>query len=326
MSESKRTTTNTDSKLAEMSFLAINIEKFRTLPQKKLLLASCLLHVVFFSLLFINWHTQDPIKAIHIPQNIQARVVSLEELKQLHTKKELEKKAIEDKLDREKKLAEQKRQKLKEKEAERKKAAEKKKQEADKRLKIKKEKERQDKLAKDKKLKEQEAKKKQAAEEKRKAEADKKVADKKLAELRALELKAQENKMLERLQQIEQQKAIAAQQAKALAIENERQRQEQQFLDYELTEKERYMVRIKTQIENVWRIPPKSEGLRITLGIRLLPNGELSSVNVLKSSGNDAFDRSAILAVKSVRRFLVPDDNKVFERNFRQFNMSFSPE
>lgn len=321
MSESKRTNKNTDPKLAEKSFLAINIEKFRALPQKKLLLASCLLHVVFFSLLFINWQTQDPIKVIHIPQNIQARVVSLEELKQLHTKKELEKKAIDDKLDREKKLAEQHRQKLKEKEAERKKAAERKKQEADKLLQIKKKKEQQDKLDKDKKLKEQEAKKTKVAEEKRKAEADKK-----LAEERALELKAQENKMLERLQKIEQQKALAAQQAKALAIENERKRQEQQFLDYELTEKERYMVRIKTQIENVWRIPPKSEGLRITLGIRLLPNGELSAVNILKSSGNDAFDRSAILAVKSVRRFLVPDDNKVFERNFRQFNMSFTPE
>ena len=323
MSEIKRTNPKTVLKLAAKSFVANSIETFRLLPQKKLLLASCLLHVVFFSLLFINWQTQDPIKPIHIPENIQARVVSLEELKQLQSKKETEKKIIQDRLEREKKLAEQKRLKQKEKEAERKKEANKKKKEADKLLQIKKKKEEQDKS---KKLQEQEAKKKQAAEAKRKAEADKKIADKKRAEERALELKMQENKMLEKLQKIEQQHAIAAQQAKALAIESERQRQEQQFLDYELTEKERYMARIKTQIEGLWRIPPKSDGLRITLGIRLLPNGELSSVNVINSSGNDAFDRSAILAVKSVRRFLVPDDNKVFERNFRQFNMSFTPE
>ena len=327
MSETKRTKQKSETKLVAHSVLAKNVEKFRLLPQKKLLLASCLLHVVFFSLLFINWHTQDPIKPIHIPENIQARVVSLAELKQLQTKKEQEQKIIQDQLDREKALAEQKRLKSKEKEQARKKenerikAAQKKKVEAEKLLQIKKKKEEQAKRDKEKKLKDQEAKQKRALDEKRKADEAKK-----LAEERAKQLQSQETKMLEKLKNLEQQKMIAAQQAQALALENEKRQQEQNFLDYELTEKERYMARIKTQIEGLWRIPPKSEGLRITLGIRLLPNGELSSVKVIKSSGNDAFDRSAILAVKSVRRFLVPDDNKVFERNFRQFNMSFTPE
>jgi colicin import membrane protein len=322
MSEIKPAKSKSEDVLATKSIIARYIEQLRLLPQKRLLLASCLLHVVFFSFLFINWQSHEPVKPIHIPENIQARVVSLDELKPLQEKKEAEKKIIQDRLEQEKRLAEQKLQKKKEKEAEQKKIAERKKKEAEKQLQIKKKKEEQARLDKEKKLKEQEEKKKQEAEEKRKAELEKKIAQEKLAKERARELKEQESKMLEKLQQIEQQQA----QAKALEIENERKRQEQQFLDYELTEKERYMARIKTQIEGLWRIPPKSERLRITLGIRLLPNGELSSVNIINSSGNDAFDRSAILAVKSVRRFLVPDDNKVFERNFRQFNMSFSPE
>jgi colicin import membrane protein len=320
--------------LSNKTFVARGVEQFRLLPQKKLLLASCLLHIVFFSLLFMNWHNQDPIKPIHIPENIQARVVSLDELKELQTRKDAEQKAIQDQLNREKLLAEQKRLEIKEKqqaiqkakELEQKKIVEQKKKEAEKQLQIKKQKEEQAKLEKEKKLKELEAKKKQEVENKRKAEAEKKLADQKIAEQKALELKQQENKMLERLQQVEKEKALLAQQAKALALENERKRQEQQFLDYELTEKERYMARIKTQIEGLWRIPPKSEGLKITLSIKLLPNGELASVNIINSSGNSAFDNSALLAVKSVRRFLVPEDNKVFERNFRQFNMSFSPE
>jgi len=303
------------------------VAKFQSLPQKKLLVASCLLHVVFFSLLFINWQSQETIKPIHIPENIQARVVSLDELKNMQSKKMAEEKAIQDQKDREKLLAEQKRQERKEKEqakqkakeAENKRIAEQKKKDLEKQIALKKKKEEQVKQEKDKKLKEQEAKQKLAAQEKQKLEAEKELAEKKLAEQRAEELKEQEKKLLERLQQSEQH-------AENLALEAERNRQEQKFLEYELSEQERYMARIKTQIEGLWRIPPKSERLKITLSIRLLPNGELSSVNIINSSGNDAFDNSAIRAVKSVRRFLVPEDNKIFERNFRQFNMSFSPD
>ncbi len=334
MSEHNQAKQKAESFLGAKSFLSHYFKIVRSLPQKKLLLASCLLHLIFFSLLFMNWHKQEPIKEIFIPENIQARVVSLDELKQIQDRQKAEQKAIQDQLNKEKLIEDQKQQKLKEiADAKRKaKEAEQKKREAEKLLKIKKQKEEQAKLDQEKKLKEQETKKKKeaeekkAAEERKKAEDAKKQADKKLADEKALELKQQELKMLEKLQQVEQQKALAEQQAKALAIENERKRQEKQFLEYELTEKERYMARIKTQIEGLWRIPPKSHGLRITLSIRLLPNGELAAVTILSSSGNEAFDRSALLAVKSVRRFFVPEDNKVFERNFRQFNMSFSPE
>jgi colicin import membrane protein len=327
MSDLSQQNKKTKANFGNQSFVRRFLAQFRALPQKKLLAASCLLHLVFFSLLFMNWQSQEIIKPLHIPENIQARVVSLDELKKLQSKKQAEQKIIQDQLDKQKILAEQKRLKLKEKklaikrakEVKQKKITQQKKKDAEKKTLLKKKKEKQAKLEKEKKLKEQEVKQKLA-------DAEKKLAEKQRAEQQAQELKEQEKKMLEKLMQVENLKALAAQQAKNQAIEAERKLQEQQFLKYELSEQERYMARIKTQIEGLWRIPPKSDRLRITLTIRLLPNGELSSVNIINSSGNDAFDNSAKLAVRSVRRYTVPEDNKIFERNFRQFNMSFSPE
>ena len=55
--------------------------RYSLLPQKRLLLASILLHIVFFSLLFMNWQFHEPVKPIHIPQNISAHVVNADQLK-----------------------------------------------------------------------------------------------------------------------------------------------------------------------------------------------------------------------------------------------------
>lgn len=300
-----------------------------SLPQKKLLLASILLHVFFFTLLFMNWHHQEPVKRIHIPNNIQAQVVNLDDVQFFKDKKaaELEakkneKELINRELERQKQLQKQKEQALKKKKEEAlKKAAEERKKAEAKKLKLKKEKVEKEKQVKEKKLNEQN--------EKLKAERlleEQKKLEEQLERQKKQTLQEQENKLLEKLQKVQQLKTIEEQKAKALAEENERQRKEQAFLDYELSETERFIVLIRSKIENLWRIPPKSEHLRVTLRIRLLPNGELDSVVVTDSSGNPAFDRSATLAVKSVRRYPLPEDIKVFERNFRQFNMTFTPE
>jgi colicin import membrane protein len=60
--------------------------------------------------------------------------------------------------------------------------------------------------------------------------------------------------------------------------------------------------------------------------VRLVPTGEIVSVDVEESSGNDAFDRSVIQAVRKSERFLVPTDSRQFERNFRSFTVLFRPE
>ena len=62
------------------------------------------------------------------------------------------------------------------------------------------------------------------------------------------------------------------------------------------------------------------------LRVRLIPTGEVIDVNVEKSSGNDAFDRSAVLAVRKAERFIVPADSRRFERDFREFPVLFRPD
>ena len=73
---------------ADQSFLMKLVERFKRLPQKRLLFVSIFLHVVFFSLLFINWQHQEPIKPVHIPQNITAHVVKADQVKVLQEKKQ----------------------------------------------------------------------------------------------------------------------------------------------------------------------------------------------------------------------------------------------
>lgn len=322
MSIPKQTPDKRKSTEAETSLLKNLLQQVRALPQKKFLLASILLHLLFFSLLFMHWDNTEPAKALHIPSNIQAHVVNPETLKALQSNKEAEQKANEEALANEKKAAELKRkaqlEKQKAKEEALKKAAEEKKRAEQEKLKIKKQKEEKEKLEKA-----RLEKQKQLEEEKKAAElARQKELVEKLKAEKSKEIQAKEQKMLEMLKRMEQQ-ALAKQQAELVA---EQSRQQQAFQAYELTEIERFMALIKLRIENLWRIPPKSDNLSITLRIKLLPNGELSSVEVVKSSGSNAFDRSAILATKSVSRYPVPDDTRIFEKNFRQFNMAFKPE
>jgi TonB family protein len=56
----------------------------------------------------------------------------------------------------------------------------------------------------------------------------------------------------------------------------------------------------------MWKLPPKSDGLKVVLRYNLARNGSVSFVRVEKSSGNQSFDGSAILAVKRASPFPPP--------------------
>ena len=60
--------------------------------------------------------------------------------------------------------------------------------------------------------------------------------------------------------------------------------------------------------------------------VELIPTGEVLSVALVDSSGNGSFDRSAEQAIRRARRFDVPEDNGLFEANFRRFYFLFRPE
>ena len=86
---------------------------------------------------------------------------------------------------------------------------------------------------------------------------------------------------------------------------------------------------IRATVIDRWTRPPSARnGMVAVLSIQLVPTGEVVGVSVLQSSGNNAFDRSAMTAVERSARF--PDvaklDNALFEANFRRFQLIFKPE
>jgi TolA protein len=90
-----------------------------------------------------------------------------------------------------------------------------------------------------------------------------------------------------------------------------------------------YASLIQQTVINYWSRPPSARnGMEALLAIQLIPTGEVVSVSVLKSSGNTAFDRSAINAVEKAGSF--PELQKLpsgeFEKTFRRFRLLFRPE
>ena len=78
-----------------------------------------------------------------------------------------------------------------------------------------------------------------------------------------------------------------------------------------------------------WTRPPSARnGMVAVLEIALVPTGDVVGVSVIESSGNVAFDRSAINAVEKAARF--PEvkelERATFERDFRRFQLIFRPE
>ena len=86
---------------------------------------------------------------------------------------------------------------------------------------------------------------------------------------------------------------------------------------------------IQRTVVNNWSRPPSARnGMEVVLSIQLIPTGDIVSVSVLKSSGNGAFDRSAINAVDKAGSFpeLKNLPIREFERTFRRFRLLFRPE
>ena len=88
-----------------------------------------------------------------------------------------------------------------------------------------------------------------------------------------------------------------------------------------------YAAQIRQDIAKNWASPPSARnGMQALLLVQLVPTGEVVNVTLEATSGNDAFDRSVILAVRKAGRFSVPKKPRVFEDNFREFTVLFRPE
>ena len=91
----------------------------------------------------------------------------------------------------------------------------------------------------------------------------------------------------------------------------------------------RFVARIRQQIESAWIQPPNIQyrdmaGLKVLIRLTLEPGGRLVNARILSSSGNTQFDRSALNAVYKVGRFEVPADTAIFDSFFRQVNINYS--
>lgn len=88
-----------------------------------------------------------------------------------------------------------------------------------------------------------------------------------------------------------------------------------------------YIDGIYRAVVSHWSRPPSARNdMEARLRVELIPTGEVISVTVISSSGNSAFDRSAEAAIRKARRFEVPSETRLFERQFRSFVLLFKPQ
>jgi TonB family protein len=86
---------------------------------------------------------------------------------------------------------------------------------------------------------------------------------------------------------------------------------------------------IQRTVVNYWSRPPSARnGMECELSIQLIPTGEVVNVTLVRSSGNSAFDSSAVNAVQKAGAFpeLQNLPSREFEKNFRRLTLIFKPE
>ncbi|MDR9414572.1 MAG: cell envelope integrity protein TolA, partial [Spiribacter sp.] len=88
-----------------------------------------------------------------------------------------------------------------------------------------------------------------------------------------------------------------------------------------------YDAAIRQKINRAWSRPPGiPEGLSAVVAVRLGPGGTVLSAEVVESSGNAAFDRSAERAVLRADPLPMPDEPSLAAPYRRGVELTFTPE
>jgi len=91
--------------------------------------------------------------------------------------------------------------------------------------------------------------------------------------------------------------------------------------------RDKYQGLINQRVVTKWNRPLSARnGMVTTLRVSVLPGGEVANVIPIKSSGDSAFDASAVEAVYRSTPLPVPDDVAVFNQYFRVITIKFNPE
>jgi colicin import membrane protein len=129
---------------------------------------------------------------------------------------------------------------------------------------------------------------------------------------------------LQREQIKKMQELLAQEDAQQLADERELQ---QQASDEAIANS--YIAVIVQTIAGRWSRPPSARnGMEVSVGMQLTPNGRVVDVSVITPSGDSAFDRSAVRAIKQVEQFpeIQNMPSRIFEAEFRNLKLVFRPE
>jgi len=260
------------------------------------------LHLLVAGLFLLEWPDSHPQLAEPVPKHVMATVVQEENKAVKQRQQQAER-------DKQRKAREAKRRA--EKERQRKLEAKRKKEQA-----------RQEKLKR-----ERLAKQKADAEKKRQAEAEREKQQRQEQQRQQRE-KEQQQAEQRRLEQIAQEQAMLEQLAQERAAAELAARQEAEArAERAAALQSEYTALIRDQITSVWRYPPAVDAnMEVTLRLGLVPTGEVVQVQIIRSSGNQALDRSVEQAIYKASPLPVPSDIAVFEQNFRNFTMKFRPE
>jgi colicin import membrane protein len=264
------------------------------------IMISVLLHIAILVAFLINWNFFKTKKNEDYPQHfVMATLVDLKP-KALAKPQQIKEQNKEAKVFEDlKNLKKQDEQKKKEAEAvEQKKKDQAAKESADKAEKLKQQKQKEEQA--------KAAKAKAEAEKKKKVEAEKQKAEAELKKKR--EQEAQEEKRRQDAAKQEQEKHIADTADDASVMS--------------------YNELLAKRVGENFNAPPSARlGMVSRFEIDMLPNGQVTGVRLVKSSGNQAFDMAAEQAIRRVERFVEIKDMPIdlFDKHFRHFTFTFDP-
>ncbi len=296
------------------------------------LVHAALLAVLMFSL---DWESIRPTKS-NKPAPVQAVVIDGAKLDaEVKRKQELEAQKVRDAEAKRKRIEAEKARAVEEKQkAEARKKAEAKKQvEARKKAEAEKQRKAEEKKKAEAK-KQAEAKKKAEAEKQRKAKEEAQRKAKEEAQRKAKEEAQRKAKEEAQRKAKEEAERKAKEEAQRKAAEKEMQDRLAAEQEHLATQRrsamqrmiDEYVLYIQEKVQRSWIRPPSSGGeLSCTVEVRLIPSGEVIDAQIVRSSGNAAFDRSVEAAVFKASPLPVPPDPDVMEQ-FRTLRFEFKPE
>ena len=191
----------------------------------------------------------------------------------------------------------------------------------------------QDKAKKAKTDRRKEEKKLQALKKKQKKQEElnksKRIKERKqLAEIERKKKETEEklNKLEQQRQEKQTQLEKEEKQRQELIAQKKQAAEQQKRAVYEQTEVTKYKGLIKSQITRNWIFPASyQKGMKCKVLVRLIPSGDVVSVRIIQSSGNNAFDRSVEMAVNKASPLPVPKSGTGLFDHFREVEFVFDP-